>query len=145
MAKQRPEFPFASAILKKRMQPKTKKGEPLVNKLGRDCFSLHLATKGEFCDDLKEALSIKPSIRDTPCVDDFVTSTPQLYVDSSIRDTLIHVESSIIELKIARENDKSALLCKIDSLQKQNVELNDDFTKQKNCKRMLNRNLKVCH
>ncbi|CAG2188339.1 unnamed protein product [Mytilus edulis] len=131
MAKQRLDFPFASAILKKRMQPKTKKGEPLVNKLGRDCFSLRLATKGEFCDDLKEALSIKPSLRDTPCVNDLVTSTPQLYVDSSIRDTLIHVESSIIELKIAHENDKSALLCKIDSLQKQNVKLNDDFTKQK--------------
>ncbi|CAC5416426.1 unnamed protein product [Mytilus coruscus] len=86
---------------------------------------------GEFCDDLKEALNIKPSIRNTSSVDDFVTSTLQLFVDSSLRDTLIHVESSIIELKIAYENDKSALLCKIDNLQKQNVKLNDDFNKQK--------------
>ncbi|CAC5393985.1 unnamed protein product [Mytilus coruscus] len=116
---------------KKRMQPKTKKGEPLVNKLGRDCFSLRLATKGEFYDDLKEDLSIKQSIKDTLCVDDFITSTPQLFVDSSLRDTLIHVESSIIELKIAHQNDKSALLCKTENLQKQNIKLNDDSNKQK--------------
>ncbi|CAC5367720.1 unnamed protein product [Mytilus coruscus] len=116
IAKQRPNFPYASAILKKKTHATKIKERRAI---------------GEFCDDLKEALSIKPSIRNTPCVNDFVTYTPQLFVDSSLRDTLIHVESSIIELKIAHENDKSALLCKIDNLQKQNVKLNDDFSKQK--------------
>ena len=104
------------------MQSKTKKSEPLVNKLGRDCFSLRLATKGEFCDELKKALSIKPSLCGWLC---------HIYPVELFVDSLIHVESSILELKIAHENDKSVLLCKIDSLQKQNVKLNNDFTKLK--------------
>jgi hypothetical protein len=50
------DFPFPSAVLKKRIHPKTKTGEPLINKLGRDCFLLHLASKGEYSDDLKDKI-----------------------------------------------------------------------------------------
>ena len=57
-AKMSSNFPYPQAVLKKRVQPKTKKGETLLSKLCRDCYVLRLASKGEFSDDLKETLNI---------------------------------------------------------------------------------------
>jgi hypothetical protein len=47
ITKNKMDFPFPSAVLKKIIHPKAKTGEPLINKLGRDCFLLRLASKGE--------------------------------------------------------------------------------------------------
>ena len=77
IAKQRPDFPYPSAVLKKRVQPKTKGGESLMKKLCRDCFTLRMATKGDFLEDLKEALNVK-STRNSSLVDsDLISSSTQ--------------------------------------------------------------------
>ena len=59
ITKKKMDFPFPSAVLKKRIHPKTKTGEPLINKLSRDCFLLRLASQGEYSDDLKDVFNLK--------------------------------------------------------------------------------------
>ena len=60
-AKSRSDFPYVSAVLKRRVNPKTNNGESLVHKLSRDCYALRLASRGEICDELKDSLSSKSS------------------------------------------------------------------------------------
>ena len=119
-------------MLKKRIHPKTKTGEPLINKLGRDCFLLRLASKGEYSDDLKDVFNLKSSARNNSCVDsEVVTSTPHTCSDYSVRDTLIKIEISMLEMKVNYEREQSALNDKIDNLYKTNEKLDYNFNKQK--------------
>jgi predicted nuclease with TOPRIM domain len=119
-------------VLKKRIHPKTKTGEPLINKLGRDCFLLRLASKGEYSDDLKDVFNLKSSARNNSCVDsEVVTSTPHTCSDYSVRETLIKIESSMLEMKVNYEKEQSVLNDKIDNLYKTNEKLDYNFNKQK--------------
>ena len=132
ITKKKMDFPFPSAVLKKRIHPKTKTGEPLINKLGRDCFLLRLASKGEYSDDLKDVFNLKSSARNNSCVDsEVVTSTPHTCSDYSVLETLIKIESSMLEMKVNYEKEQSVLNDKIDNLYKTNEKLDYNFNKQK--------------
>ncbi|CAG2201719.1 unnamed protein product [Mytilus edulis] len=122
---------YSKAFLKKRIQPKTKNGEPLVQKLGRDSFVLRLASVGEYCDDLKESLSSKSSGRNNSYLDvNVVSSTPVEIPDLCMRETIIKIESSIIEMKLTHEKTTKGTNEKLDKLETENRSMNSKINKQ---------------
>lgn len=129
LAKQRSDFPFPCAVLKKRIKPTSKSGEPLISKLCKDCFRLRLASKGEFLDDLKETLNLKSLRNDSIMEPDMITSTPMPLKDNAMKDNVIEIKSAILELRVSHEKDISTLHNKIDDLHKSNVKLERQLNK----------------
>lgn len=127
-AKSRSDFPYVSAVLKRRVNPKTNNGESLVHKLSRDCYALRLASRGEFCDELKDSLSSKSSSRTLSCVDGENQSSN---LDIIIRDKLIQLESNVVELKASNAKSISCLTNKIDQLHLENKKLVCELNKHK--------------
>lgn len=130
IAKAKDDFPFNSAILKRRIHPKSKNGETLVHKLARDCDALRLASKGEYCDDLRDALS-NTTARNRSYIDNENNET-FTYRDSDkfVRDKLVELESVISELKAANSQNASTFEKKVDDLRSENKKLSVELKKQ---------------
>lgn len=128
-AKKRPDFPYQNAVLKKRVNPKNRNGEPLVQKLGRDCYALRLAVKGEICDDLKDALNVKSLISSVSCDDSIVSS--QTANDSTFRQTLVQIESCIVEMKVNFQKEKQEMSRQLGELLRSNDKLIGTINSQK--------------
>ena len=133
-AKSRNDFPYETSSLKRRIHPKTKHGESLLNKLGRDCYVLRLASQGEYCDELKDALSSRSANRNLSCVENEVNDANSLshpYFDSSSRDKLIQLESIVHELKSSNSQMVNSLSKKLEDLHTENKKLASELNKQK--------------
>ncbi|VDI02416.1 Hypothetical predicted protein [Mytilus galloprovincialis] len=130
VAKCREDFPIQCPVLKRRVNPRGKTGEPLVNKLGRDCYALRLASRGEFCDDLKETFSSRSVSTNLSNIDvDVTTSAPNF--DTILREKLIQLESTVLEIKASNSKTVSNLTNRIDGLYTENKKLHTELNKQK--------------
>ncbi|CAC5420908.1 unnamed protein product [Mytilus coruscus] len=130
VAKCREDFSIQCPVLKRRVNPRKKSGEPLVNKLGRVCYTLRLASRGEFCDDLKETFSSRSVSTNLSNIDvDVTTSAPNF--DTILREKLIQLESTVLELKASNSKTVSNLTNKIDLLYTENKKLHTELNKQK--------------
>ncbi|CAG2187281.1 unnamed protein product [Mytilus edulis] len=101
IAKRQKCFPYRNASLKKRLGQRKPSSEPIEGKLGNDCYLLHLASRGEFNDDLKLVLNVKSQnvysrkqsvVEDESHSDFFITSL-------GLKDTVIRLEREVNSLK----------------------------------------------
>lgn len=129
VAKLRSDFPYQNSVLKKRANPKSKNGESLTHKLSKDCFALRLASKGEICDELKDAFNLR-SLTTSVSRDDSVSATFASN-DDNFRHTLVKIESSIVEMKINFQKEKLDMTNRLDEMTKSNDKLIGVINKQK--------------
>jgi hypothetical protein len=126
-AKGQPNFPFVNSTLKKRLCPRKPNGESIENKLGNDCYVLHLATFGDFCEDLKITLNVRSTLqtnRKISNVEENNLIATSFSLTLSVKESLVRIERELISLKGDYTQETEYLNKTISDLSRENKKLN---------------------
>lgn len=130
LAQSQPNFPYPQATLKKRLNPRTKKGDTVITKLGIDCHVLYLASTGEYSDELKHTLKHHNLSIRNDCCDDSTVQKNNDKANIMLIESITRIESELNLLKGEYTQEVEFLNKALGDVQKENRILKENNEKQ---------------